>query len=68
MSKWQLNFITIGDCQHSYLGQVPIVPIEIFTGDALMRLGNTIGRAIHDDHTFGDAARGRFAQVYVELD
>lgn len=44
------------------------VPIELFRETALLRLANTLGRAIRVDLDSDEVARGKCARVCVELD
>lgn len=47
--------------------RVPLLPIEMFTEEQLMMMGNTVGKAIKVDTTSTVAARGKYAHVCVEL-
>lgn len=48
--------------------RLPEVPLEYFTEKNLNRIGNEFGRLVKVDNTATAATRGKYAQIYVELD
>lgn len=70
VQEWMLNFNPRSNKTEKILAWVrfPALPIEYFDEDILLRVGNSIGRAIKVDNTTSLTSRGKFARVCVELD
>lgn len=48
--------------------RLPELPLEYFDRDILFQIGNKIGQTIKVDLTTEQVARGRYAQICVEID
>lgn len=46
----------------------PDLPIEYYNNQALLKLGNLVGKALYVDKTTLNASRGKYAQVCVKID
>lgn len=70
ISKWQPNFTPNDSIGSTTLVWVRIldIPIEMFKDRVLMRMRNTIGKAVRVDTTSTDVIRGNFARICVEVD
>lgn len=70
VKEWRPNFDPFTDTTESMLVWVrfPCLSIEYYDSDFLMRLGEKIGKPIRVDDTIGNAAKGLFARMCVEID
>lgn len=68
--RWEPNFMARTAKIESLLVWVrfPILPVEYFNENWLVRAGNKIGRTVKVDKTTLIASRGKFARVCVEVD
>lgn len=70
ISKWKPNFRPGANEIRSTLVwlRLPLLPLEMFVEDTLLRVGNAVGRAIKVDPFTADMFKGRYTRVCVELD
>lgn len=67
---WKPNFVPTADLPHKTLVWIwlPHVPVEMFYEEALLDMGNVVGRAVQIECMGTDVVKGRFARVCVEMD
>lgn len=70
ISKWRPNFTPTDTISPTTLIWVWVsnIPIEMFKEKYLLRLGNSLGRAVKVDTTSSEVVRGNFARICVEID
>lgn len=69
ISKWRPNFVPSDTDVSTTLVWVRFsnIPIEVFNERALMRLANSVGRAVKVDTTSSGVVRGQYGRVCVEI-
>lgn len=69
VKEWMPNFDPFTDTTEKMLVWVrfPCLPIEYYDSDFLMRVGEKIGKLIRFDDATGNATRGLFARMCVEI-
>lgn len=70
VQKWRSNFVPSPEMINSTLIwiRLPRIPMKQFYEEALLDMGNVIGRAVRVESTGMDIVKRRFAQVCIEWD
>lgn len=70
VNQWMPNFDPSVDNTEKLLVWIrfPTLPIEYYDREFLMRVGEKVGTPIRVDHATGQAERGKFARMCVEVD
>lgn len=70
VQEWKPNFDPRDDRTEQLLVWVrfPMLPIEYFEDEFLIKIGKNVGRPVKVDNTTSLVSKGKFARVCVEID